>query len=56
MWGFSRSVPGTGIQAAIFLPRWMLLSLEIQAGLEEKKEACGFWEAGCCCFPGWNLP
>lgn len=20
-----------------------------------KKEVCGFWEAGCCRFPGWNL-
>lgn len=37
--GDSLGVPGAGIEAAIFLPRCMLLSLEIQAGLEEKRES-----------------
>lgn len=30
---------GAGIQAAIFLPAWMLLSLGVQAGLEGKRNS-----------------
>lgn len=37
--GDSLSIPGSGIEAAIFLPRWMVLSLQVQAGLEGKRKS-----------------
>lgn len=37
--GDSLGVPSTGIWAAIFLPGWRVLSLEAQAGLEEKRRS-----------------
>lgn len=36
--GDSLGVPGAGIEAAISLPGWMVLSLQVQAGLEEKRK------------------
>lgn len=47
------AVPGAGIQAC-HPPAWSS-AWKSRQDYRKKKELCGFWEAGYCCFLGWNL-